>query len=408
MSIAKDRLDLTQLSSSVAESIQRVLSSVRGYLGMDVAFVSEFAGQQKIFRNVDSSRADAPVKAGGVVPIAEGYCRHVVEGRLPELIPNTGLLPAARAIPETAAIPIGAHLSVPIRLRSGRTFGTFCSFSYLPKPSLDRRDLELMRTFSQLVARQIDGEVEADDRRLEKLERVRGAVGAGDPQIVYQPICRLADGAVTGVEALSRFTSEPRRTPDQWFDEANEVGLAEMLELLAVRKAIVETETLPRQLTLSVNTSPSVVMHGRLEEALRGFDPHRLVLEVTEHEIIEDYQRLIEALAPYRARGIKVAIDDAGAGYASLRHVLMLRPDIIKFDLSITRGVDVDPMRMAMAAALAEFARHTGTGIIAEGVETESELKVLREIGIEKGQGYLFGRPMSAKAIKGAQRPQPE
>jgi len=165
MTAAISRTDLTRLSSSVSESIQRVLFSVRSYLGMDVAFVSEFTGPERVFRNVDSSRPDGPIKAGGVIPMAEGYCKHVVEGRLPELIPNTSLIAAARAIPETTTIPIGSHLSVPIRLREGRVFGTFCCFSYHPNPALGRRELELMKTFAQLVARQIEGEIARDEER---------------------------------------------------------------------------------------------------------------------------------------------------------------------------------------------------------------------------------------------------
>lgn len=399
MAPAAAQVDLTHLSDASADSIQRVLASVRSYLGMDVAFVSEFAGQHKVFRNVNSARRNSPVKVGGVVPIAEGYCQKVAEGILPELIPNTALVPTARVIPETASIPVGAHLSVPIKLKNGRIFGTFCCFSYLPSPKLSKRDLELLRTFSQLVARQIENEISEEEVRAEKRELIRAAVGRGDPQIVYQPICRLSDGRVMGVEALSRFASEPKRTPDLWFADAAEVGLSDQLELIAIKRAIADAATLPQKLSLNVNVSPSVVMRAPVLDVLSAFDPKRLVVEITEHTVIEDYQKLIDALAPIRARGIRIAIDDAGAGYASLRHVLMLKPDIIKFDISITRGVDTDPTRLALAAALGEFARHTGTAIVAEGVETEGEVAALRGVGIEKGQGYYFSRPRPANAV---------
>ena len=391
---------VTNLSPGVAESIDRVLHSVRSYLGMDVAFVSEFAGPDRVFRNVDSVRSDAPVKVGGVIPMAEGYCQKVVDGVLPELIPNTSTLPLARVIPETASIPIGAHLSVPIKLREGRVFGTFCCFSYHPNPQLNRRDLELMRTFSQLVARQIDLEIERDQQRVDAVARIRDAVGRGDPQIVFQPICRLDSGRIAGVEALSRFASEPKRGPDVWFNEAELVGLAEPLELAAIRKAITTAASLPTSLYLSVNASPATVMSGKLAAALEGFAPNRLVVENTAHTIIDDYGALTAALAPLRESGVRIAIDDAGAGYASLRHVLQLRPDIIKFDISITRGVDKDPMRRAMVAALVEFARHSGVAITAEGIETAEELAVLKTLGVDKGQGYYFSRPKPAAQIE--------
>ena len=216
---------------------------------------------------------------------------------------------------------------------------------------------------------------------------------------MFQPICQLSDGRVTGVEALSRFATAPVRSPDQWFTEAAEVGLAESLELIAIRKAVLAASALPSDLTVSLNVSPAVAIAGHLGEALEDFDPLRTIVEVTEHHIIADYTTLIDALAPLRERGVRIAIDDAGAGYSSLRHVLMLRPDIIKFDISITRGVDNDPMRRAMAAALAEFARHTGTKIVAEGIETPAELEVLRALGVDKGQGYLFGRPVEPQNV---------
>lgn len=401
-------VELTPLSSGSSASIQSVLGSVRSYLGMDVAFVSEFSGRHKAFRNVDADGPDCPVTAGEVVSIASGYCQHVVEGRLPELIPNTADLPAAQAIPETTSIPIGAHLSVPIRLNGGRVFGTFCSFSYQPHPDLDGRDLELMHTFAQLVARQIEKEIEQQEARADKAERIRAAMEIGDPHIVYQPICRLSDGHVVGVEALARFHSKPERSPDKWFDDAAEVGLGELLEVLSVRQAIRAAHVLPPGVSLNVNLSPAVIIQGRLEDALSGIDPHRLVVEITEHSMIKDYQQLIDALAPFRARGVRIAIDDAGAGYASLRHVLMLRPDVIKIDISVTRGVDSDPMRRAMAAALSEFGRHTDTAIVAEGVETASELKVLRELGIERGQGYFFGRPVDPPQVFSVEAPSAE
>lgn len=391
--------EVTRLSPGVAESIDRVLASVRGYLGMDVAFVAEFSGQDRIFRNVASARPDAPVKVGGVLPLAEGYCLKVVEGKLPELMPDTSIISAARVIPETTSIPIGAHLSVPIKLHGGRIFGTFCCFSYQRDPTLDYRDLELMRTFAQLVARQIDTEVEHDRARYDAIERIRDAVDRGDPHVLYQPICRLSDGRVTGVEALSRFSSEPVRSPDKWFREAAEIGMAGRLELIAIRRAIADAAALPRSLTLSLNASPATVMEGEVGAAIAGFDPARLVIEITEHEEIADYEQLNAALKPLREVGCRVAIDDAGAGYSSFRHVLMLKPDIIKFDISITRGVDQDSMRRAMVAALVEFARHSGVSIVAEGVECKPELVALRGLGVEYGQGFYFSRPKVASAV---------
>ena len=390
----------TTISPRIVENIDRVLKSVRSYLGMDVAFLSEFLGANRIFRSVDSARATAPIKVGGVIPMAAGYCQYIAEGRLPELIADTAAIPLARSIPETRTIPIGAHLSVPVKLEDGSIFGTFCCFSFAPKPDLDQRDLELMRTFSRLIASQIAADVEDDRERQHIVELIRTAVAEGDPQILFQPIYRLKDLKITAVEALSRFMGEPRRSPDLWFADAEEAGMGSTLELLAVRKAIAAAAELPQALSINLNISPKTLIEGKAAESLVGIDPRRVVIEITEHTPIPDYEPLLAVLKPLRATGMRVAIDDAGAGYSSLRHVLKLSPDIIKLDISLTRDLDRDPMRRAMAAALAEFGNHTGTKIVAEGIETMEELEVLRALRIEKGQGFHLGHPQTAAAIK--------
>jgi EAL domain-containing protein (putative c-di-GMP-specific phosphodiesterase class I) len=117
------------------------------------------------------------------------------------------------------------------------------------------------------------------------------------------------------------------------------------------------------------------------------------VVEITEHELIEDYAHLLDALTPLRTAGIRLAVDDAGSGYASLRHILSLQPDIIKLDIALTRGVDTDPVRRALASALVGFARDTGSVIVAEGIETSAELAALQRLGVPLGQGFYLARP---------------
>jgi EAL domain-containing protein (putative c-di-GMP-specific phosphodiesterase class I) len=131
-----------------------------------------------------------------------------------------------------------------------------------------------------------------------------------------------------------------------------------------------------------------------LLDLLSGLPAERIVLEITEHAHVEDYDALLCALEPLRKNGVRLAVDDAGAGYSGLQHILQIRPDFIKLDMALTRHIDLDPARRALASALVAFARDTGSRIIAEGVETASELNTLRGIGIEKAQGYFLGRPM--------------
>jgi EAL domain-containing protein (putative c-di-GMP-specific phosphodiesterase class I) len=328
-----------------------------------------------------------------MLPMSAGYCQHIVEERLPELIPDTRTIPLAMSIPETTEIPIGAHLSVPIRLEGGRVFGTFCCLSHEARPDLNEHHLELIRTFAQLVATELAADVAVHGERERKRAQIRAALSAGDPALAFQPIVRLSDLSLTGAEALSRFSAEPKRTPDLWFADAHDAGIGDELELLAVEKALRAGAALPERVYVSVNVSPDTLVAADLTKAFANCDPSRTVIEITEHRPIQDYEPILRALSPLRKSGLRVAIDDAGAGYSSLRHVLAMRPDIIKFDVSLTRNLDRDPMRKAMVAALAEFGSRTGTAIVAEGVETTEELTALRELGVPFGQGFALGRP---------------
>jgi EAL domain-containing protein (putative c-di-GMP-specific phosphodiesterase class I) len=215
--------------------------------------------------------------------------------------------------------------------------------------------------------------------------------------IVYQPLYRLSNDSLAGFEALSRFSTPPMRSPDHWFAEAAEAGLGVELEFVAVRDACTALLTLPPTLLLAINLSPQSILSPCFNALFAEFPPHRLVLEITEHAAIENYAEIERSLAPLRQRGLRLAVDDAGAGHASFKHVLDLRPDLIKLDMSLTRDIHCDPARRALAEALTRFGRAMGSEIVAEGVETELELEALREIGVTKAQGYLLGRPVPLK-----------
>jgi EAL domain-containing protein (putative c-di-GMP-specific phosphodiesterase class I) len=373
------------------------LRAVRSHLGMDVAFVSEFKAGRRYFRQVDAAAKDVPIRAGESDPFDVGYCKFVVDGVLPQLIPDTAEVPAAAAMPVTTAFPIGAHISVPIRLSDGTVYGTFCCFSYSADHSLNNRDLQTIRAFADLAAQRIDRNLTVESQRQQRVAQVRRLFDRGALSIVGQPIYKLATQTIVGFECLSRFAAEPVRSPDRWFSAAADVGLGVELELASVSAAMRDFETVPGEYYLSVNVSPAAVMSGNLLAALANAIPARTMLEVTEHASVEDYQQLRHALEPFRAKGIRLAVDDVGAGFASMRHILSLKPDIIKMDTSLTRDVDSDPGRLAMAAALVTFAERTGCQVVAEGIETDAELKTLRDLGMHYGQGYLLGRPASLR-----------
>jgi EAL domain-containing protein (putative c-di-GMP-specific phosphodiesterase class I) len=380
-----------------ADGIEAILKSVRKHLGMDVAFVAEFGERDRLFRHVDA-RAQTPVNPGDRVPLEVGYCQRVVDGRLPELIPDAHALPAAAALPETQAIPIGSHISVPIRLRDGRIYGTFCCFSFVADPSLTDRDLRVMHAFADVLADQIERRKEFYLEGTLRYKAISAALEAGQPHIVYQPIYSLGAGQADIFEALSRFHGAPARGPDVWFGEAASIGLGPKLEAAAVRKALMALERVPATVSISINASPDLILSGLLEPTFRYTDLSRVILEVTEHAAIADYDRLLKALAPLRTLGLRVSVDDAGAGYASLRHILALEPDALKLDISLTRGIDHDCKRRALASALIAFAREINTAITAEGVETAAELETLAALGVTHVQGYFLARPMEIDA----------
>jgi EAL domain-containing protein (putative c-di-GMP-specific phosphodiesterase class I) len=381
--------------------VESVLQAVRTHLGMDVAFVAEFRKQDRLFRHVNA-RGRTPVSVGDAVPLEQGYCQRVVDGRLPPLIVDAQALPEAAALPETKAIPIGSHLSVPIHLGDGSLYGTFCCFSYVADHSLTARDLQMMKAFADILADQIDRERRQAEEREERTRRVVEALDEGQPSIVYQPIYDLETGRMTGVESLSRFQKAPQRTPDVWFAEASAVGLGPTLEACAVHSALAALKVLPPDVYVAVNGSPEFILSGSLASLFRRVELDRIVLEITEHASVADYNRILEVLAPLRALGLRVAVDDTGAGYSTLRHILSIEPNLLKLDMSLTRGIDQDQKRRALASALIAFARETRITVIAEGVETAAELAALRSLGVTAAQGYHLARPMQLAEIANA------
>jgi EAL domain-containing protein (putative c-di-GMP-specific phosphodiesterase class I)/DNA-binding NarL/FixJ family response regulator len=227
--------------------------------------------------------------------------------------------------------------------------------------------------------------------RLELSSRIRRVIERQRFTSVFQPIVELDDGLPVGVEALSRFSEEPLQSPDRWFADAERAGLLTELELAAARSAVGRFDDLPPSGYMSLNFSPPTL--PRCGEVLAEAQPGRFTIEITEHAPIADYDALRAQLDTLRAMGVRLAVDDAGAGFASLRHTLQLTPDFIKLDVSLTRGIDHDRSRRALAAGLIGFARELPADIVAEGIETDAELQTLQGLGVRYGQGYFLGAP---------------
>jgi EAL domain-containing protein (putative c-di-GMP-specific phosphodiesterase class I)/GGDEF domain-containing protein len=215
---------------------------------------------------------------------------------------------------------------------------------------------------------------------------------------VFQPIVSLDDGRTVGYEALSRFRAQPQRPPDRWIAEAHAVGLGLEIEIECVRRARRRGAHIPGGAYMSVNMSPDAILTPEMEEALGEGPLDGLVIEITEHDAVSDYARLAARLADYRGRGARVAIDDTGAGHASMRHVTQLAPDYIKLDRSLIQDLHLDHAKRALVRSMVTLERELGAGVVAEGIESTEELRALRELGVPLGQGFLLGRPAAAAA----------
>jgi len=386
---------LKLLSHDIGErELRESLRVVRQYLGMDVAFLARFRRTDRVLEQVDS-RADCPIYEGQVIPLTEGYCQKVVDGDLPELIPDTSRIAATQQIPATASIPIGSHMSVPIQV-SGHIYGTLCCFGFKPNTNLGERDLQMLRAFAEILALRLH-EMGGDRRaRQTMIDEIEAALALGAPRIVFQPVFQLADLRLHGFECLSRFEVEPQRSPDKWFDQAAKAGMGAQLEERVLRKSLAYLETFAPPYVLNLNASPELATSTLLRPLFeRVQDLSRVTLEITEHAIIEDYAALAAALAPLRQQGMRLAVDDAGAGHSSMKHILQLQPDIIKLDMSLTRAIHEDRNRRALAKGLLGFAHEIGSKVVAEGVETAGELDTLRDLQVDYAQGYLLGRPLA-------------
>jgi len=221
--------------------------------------------------------------------------------------------------------------------------------------------------------------------------RVERMIAARDFRIAYQPILNLHESTIVGYEALARFSDGT--APDRWFQDAHTIGLGCELELAAAERAVDIFARRQSHAYLAINLSPTTLLRADVENVCAALDPKKIVVEMTEHANVEDYEVLNERVNNLRQLGIRIAIDDAGAGFASLRHVLRISPDFIKLDRSITHQVDSLAGHQSLTAALLTFAQGTSSTLVAEGIETEQEAAALRRLGVAFGQGYFLGVP---------------
>lgn len=387
---------LQSVGNAVAsrDVVRQSLAAVRAHLGMEVAFVGRFGAGRRHFAFVDSDVAFCPIQVGGSEELESSYCARVVDGRIPNLIRDAQAIRALADLPATHEFPIGAHLSVPLRELDGTAFGTLCCFSRAPDEELRERDLSVLRMVADVIEPHVRFLIDHEESSSVASSRVVSVLAGGGPAVALQPIVDLRTDRVAGFEALARFPADVGWTPDRWFEEAHAVAQGVELEASAVAAALRTLDRLPDDATLSINVSPEALCASTAIPALLADGPGpRLIVELTEHQRVTRSEVLSERLAAIRATGARIAVDDAGSGYAGLEHILHLRPEVLKLDRVLVQGVAHHTGRRAMCEAMVQFTRRTGSSLVAEGVETEADLEVLHRLGVDFAQGYLLGRP---------------
>ncbi|MEO6712939.1 MAG: EAL domain-containing protein [Mycobacteriales bacterium] len=374
-------------------SLDALLDVARNQLGMEVAFIAEFTQGQRVMRHVSANRPTI-LEPGATEPLEGTLCQLIVDGKLPQVIPDAAANPVSAALPVVQAAGIGAYVGVPVIFRDGRLYGTLCTLQSTPDPSLTTRDASVLSVIAKAVSELLEDDHARQAVRTEMQERIDALVAGGGPAIVYQPIFDVSDGSIAGFEALSRFPANSGLTTEQWYVRAAAIDAEPALELAAVRAATaILDDAGALDGYLSINLSARTICTPAAAQLLAKLPLEQVVVELTEHAQISDYGALVAALRPLREAGLRLAVDDAGAGFASLQHILRLAADFIKLDRSLVAGIQTDPARQALARALLRFAGDTNSLVVAEGVETEDELAALKALGVRYVQGYLLGRP---------------
>ena len=382
--------------SDAEQQIAELLHTARKSLRLSVAFLSRLDGTTQHLQVVDS--AIPLLFHDGITQVQEtSFCQAILDGRLPAVIPDVKNFPEAMKLP-TARIPrIRSYVSTPVRLSDGELYGTFCAFGLTSDKELTERDKALMDVLASAAAVIIEPGVRSEAVLTEVHDRLDPVIAAGGPQIVVQPIIDLASGQRVGAEALSRFPADWGKTPDVVFAEAHHVGLGHQLEVLALERAADLLDRVDGY--VAMNVSPATLLTPECAELLGRLPLRRVLLELSEHDQVEDYALLNAALRPFRSDGMRLAIDDVGAGFSSLRHIVVTSPDVIKIDRSIVTGLNSDPVLTKLVQSLVEFGHGCRVRVVAEGVETAGEAAALHNLGVDFGQGWHFGRPGPPEAL---------
>lgn len=379
--------------------IHWLLDSARTRLGTTIAWISEFTDDDQVVRAATGELGAMNVHVGMAAPLEGSFCARVLAGQLPPVVTAAGRDPRTRDLGVTSQLGIGSYVGAPIRTRgTGRPVGMLCCLGRDDGAQLDRDSARLLEFLAQLIGEHLStSPLDVDDESAAASARVTGVLRDGAVRPVFQPVVEMGTGAVVAYEALARFTGADTATV---FRDAARTGRGLELEVLALRAALAAAAHRPLDVVVGVNLSPEALTTAAVLDLLLQHRGARIGVEITEHAPVDDYGALLEARARLRDAGVVVSVDDAGSGYASMRHVLRLRPDVVKLDASIVSGLADDPAKRALAVAMRTFAEGIGALLVAEGIETPEERDVLVEHGFAYGQGWLWGRPASFRSSR--------
>jgi EAL domain-containing protein (putative c-di-GMP-specific phosphodiesterase class I) len=389
-----------QPGPSAEETAAAICGELLGVPGIDLVAMINFIDPTHAITLAASGPAGMPLAAGRPLPVARAaylYAR-AVQGPWAEAYRPRAMDGAyGRAMTE---IGLRASAFAPIRngdgllglMAAGTRDDTYARHLIDHLPAVG----EFAATASALLSGQLEGDRRFSRRHAEITEII--AHRAFRP--VFQPIVDLASGAVVGHEALTRFGDGT--APDQRFAEAWIVGLGQALELATLEAAIASARELPAARWLDINMSPRLLDDPQLVRPVLAKADRPLIVEITEHETVADYRALRDAIASF-GDSVRTAVDDAGAGVANFAHIVELRPDFVKLDIGLVRGVNTDLGRQALVVAMRHFARTAGCRLIAEGVETDAEAKSLAALGVDFAQGYFYGRPEAVAVLRAPQ-----
>jgi len=374
-----------------------LLHTARQSLGLSLAFLTRMDGTVQHLEVVDSS-IPLVFRDGTTQRQDTSFCQAIRDGRLPPVIPDVKAFPEAMKLPAARMPRFRSFVSVPVVLSDGTHYGTFCAAGFAADKRLTKRDKALMDVLAHAASVIIEPGVRENARNTEIENRIGPVIDSGGPMVLLQPIVDLATRRRVGAEALSRFPQEWNLAPDLCFAEAHRIGEGDRLEVLALRRAADHLAHVTGY--VAMNVSPATLLTRPCTDLLDRLPLDRIVLELSEHEPVDDYGALKAVLAPLRARGMRLAIDDVGAGFSSLRHIVITAPDVIKLDRSIVTGIADDPVLSVVTRSLVDLARATSTLVVAEGVETATDAGALADLDVDLGQGWHFGRATTAEALR--------